>query len=98
VQYLKKKPDDKTDKPGAEGKLEAEGKAPESKATENKPAAKDPNAAPSPPRRHPPRSKGRTTILRPGGSLWPGGPSLRLLQGEDFDLYACPQNRFLYLF
>jgi chemotaxis protein MotB len=48
VQYLKKKPDEKTDKSGSEGKPEGEGKAPEGKATESKPVAKDPNAAPSP--------------------------------------------------
>ena len=53
VQYLKKKPDEKTDKPGAEGKPEGEGKAPEgkapeSKAAESKPATRDPNLAPPP--------------------------------------------------
>ena len=47
MQYLKKKADEKTEKPGAEGKLEGEGKAPEGKATESKPATKDPNPAPS---------------------------------------------------
>jgi chemotaxis protein MotB len=54
VQYLKNT--ESPDKPGAEGKPDGEGKAPEnkvpeSKATESKPATKDPNAAPSPPKK-----------------------------------------------
>ena len=51
VQYLKKKPDEKTDKPGAEGKPEGEAKTPEGKATESKPATRDPDPAPSPPKK-----------------------------------------------
>ena len=56
VQYLKKKPDEKTDKPGAENKPEGEGKPPEGKAPEikvkeSKPATKDPNPVPSPPKK-----------------------------------------------
>ena len=92
VQYLKKKP-------GAEGKPEGEGKAPESKATESKPAAKDPNLTPSSSKNSYPH------VVRVGRQSWDlvdrcgrvANPCAFCKAG-DFDLYTWPQNRFLYLF